>query len=117
MHTDPACIFCKIVRRELPAKIVEETEDLIAFHDVNQMAPIHVLIIPKTHVRSVSELTENSAPMLATMTLLANKLAQRLNLSDSGYRLVVNTGKDAGQSVFHLHMHLLGGRQMSWPPG
>lgn len=117
MHADANCIFCKIVRHELPAKIEEETEDFVAFHDVNPVAPTHVLIIPKAHVRSVNDLTASSAPILAGMTVLANKLAQRLNLSDSGYRLVVNTGKDAGQTVFHLHMHLLGGRQMSWPPG
>lgn len=111
------CIFCKIVSKEIPAKVVFENDRVVAFHDVTPRAPIHVLIIPKEHIASVDELSEKSAPLLGEMTLSAQKLARDLGLQPSGYRIVMNTGKNAGQSVFHLHMHVLGGRPMDWPPG
>lgn len=117
MHTDADCIFCKIVAKEIPARIADENTRVVAFHDVNPMAPTHVLIVPREHIASVSDLSENSVSVVADMTLMAKKLAIELKLAESGYRVLMNTGKNAGQSVFHLHMHLLGGRPMDWPPG
>ncbi len=115
VHAD--CIFCKISRKEIPAKIVSESENALAFHDLSPRAPVHILIIPKTHVESVNHLTSDLAPVLGEMTLMAKNLAEQNKIDVSGFRLVMNTGRDAGQSVFHLHMHLLGGRMMEWPPG
>jgi histidine triad (HIT) family protein len=117
MHTDVDCIFCKIALKQIPAKMAGESERVVAFHDLNPMAPTHVLIIPKEHVASVKELSVDTAPVLADMTMMAKRLATELGLDDAGYRIIMNTGKNAGQSVFHLHMHLLGGRPMQWPPG
>ena len=117
MDAERNCLFCKICRREISARIVDDSEGIVAFHDVNPMAPVHILIVPKAHVSSVNELDETNAALVSEMTLRAARLAASLNLSDSGYRLVMNTGSEAGQSVFHLHMHLLGGRPMTWPPG
>ncbi|HEY2375091.1 MAG TPA: histidine triad nucleotide-binding protein [Gemmatimonadaceae bacterium] len=109
------CLFCRIVRKEIPAKIVAETEDCVAFRDVNPQAPVHILVVPRVHVPSVKEVTD---PLLVgKLTDLAKDLAQREGVADDGYRLVINTNSDAGQTVFHLHVHLLGGRHMTWPPG
>ena len=109
------CLFCRIVRKEIPAKIVEETDDMIAFRDVNPQAPLHVLIVPKAHVPSLNEATD--ARMIGRLSLLAAEIAKREGVSESGYRTVINTNSDAGQTVFHIHLHLLAGRQMKWPPG
>lgn len=111
------CIFCQISSRKIPARIVDESDDFIAFHDVNPGAPVHLLVIPKVHIGSVNELNEKLAILMSGLFLFAKKQATHLKLQDSGYRLVINTGADAGQSVFHLHMHLLGGRHLTWPPG
>jgi histidine triad (HIT) family protein len=111
------CIFCRIIRKEIPAKIAGESDGAFAFHDVNPKAPVHILIIPKTHIESVNDLDTDLAVVLSEMTLMAKKLAKQNQIDASGFRLVMNTGRDAGQSVFHLHMHLLGGRMMEWPPG
>lgn len=110
-----ACLFCRIVAKEIPAKIVAETADCVAFRDVNPQAPVHVLVVPRTHVPSLNEVTD--ATIVGKLAQLAKDLAQREGLTERGYRLVINTNADAGQTVFHLHMHLLGGRKMSWPPG
>ena len=110
-----ACLFCRIVAKEIPAKIVAETADCVAFRDVNPQAPVHVLVVPRTHVPSLNEVTD--ATIVGKLAQLAKDLAQREVLTERGYRLVINTNADAGQTVFHLHMHLLGGRKMSWPPG
>jgi len=110
-----ACLFCRIVAKEIPAKIVAETADCVAFRDVNPQAPVHVLVVPRTHVPSLNEVTD--ATIVGKLAQLAKDVAQREGLADRGYRLVINTNADAGQTVFHLHMHLLGGRKMSWPPG
>jgi len=110
-----ACLFCRIVAKEIPAKIVAETADCVAFRDVNPQAPVHVLVAPRTHVPSLNEVTD--ATIVGKLAQLAKDLAQREGLTERGYRLVINTNADAGQTVFHLHMHLLGGRKMSWPPG
>ena len=110
-----ACLFCRIVAKEIPAKIVAETADCVAFRDVNPQAPVHVLVAPRTHVPSLNEVTD--ATIVGKLAQLAKDVAQREGLAERGYRLVINTNADAGQTVFHLHMHLLGGRKMSWPPG
>jgi len=110
-----ACLFCRIVAKEIPAKIVAETADCVALRDVNPQAPVHVLVVPRAHVPSLNEVTD--ATIVGKLAQLAKDLAQREGLTERGYRLVINTNADAGQTVFHLHMHLLGGRKMSWPPG
>ena len=110
-----ACLFCRIVAKEIPAKIVAETADCVAFRDVNPQAPVHVVVVPRTHVPSLNEVTD--ATIVGKLAQLAKDLAQREGLAERGYRLVINTNADAGQTVLHLHMHLLGGRKMSWPPG
>jgi len=115
--THPDCIFCKILRSEIPAKFVAESDTVVAFSDVNPMAPTHILIVPKEHIASVNELDDKHKHLVGEMTILAKKLAAENHVDKSGFRLVMNTGAGAGQSVFHLHMHLLGGRAMSWPPG
>ena len=109
------CLFCRIVRKEIPAKIVAETEDCVAFRDINPQAPVHILIVPRAHIPTVKDAKDPS--VVGKLTQLAADLAQREGVADSGYRLVINTNADAGQTVFHLHMHLLGGRHMAWPPG
>ena len=110
-----ACLFCRIIRKEIPAKIVAENDDCVAFRDVNPQAPVHILIVPRAHVPSMKDVTDPT--MIGKLTSLATDLAQREGIADGGYRLVINTNADAGQTVFHLHLHLLGGRHMSWPPG
>ncbi len=109
------CLFCRIVRREIPANIVDETPDLLAFRDVNPQAPLHVLVIPKAHVPSLNEATD--AEMIGKLALLAADIAKREGVSETGYRTVINTNRDAGQTVFHVHLHLIAGRPMKWPPG
>ena len=111
------CLFCKIVKREIPAKVVLENAHVLAFHAVNPGAPVHVLVIPKDHIESIHSVTRAQAAMLGELLLAGREVAEQLGLGESGYRLVMNTGKDAGQSVFHLHMHVLGGRALGWPPG
>jgi histidine triad (HIT) family protein len=111
------CLFCKSVSREVPGKIVYEDEDVLAFSDVRPVAPTHALVIPKRHVASLNELEPGDAELVGKMVLAAKKVAADAGISQSGWRLVVNTGPDAGQSVFHIHAHVLGGRGMGWPPG
>lgn len=110
-----ACLFCRIARKEIPASLVAENDDCVAFRDINPQAPVHVLVIPREHVSSASAVTDPT--MVGKLTQLATELARREGIAESGYRLVMNTNADAGQTVFHLHMHLLGGRRMGWPPG
>jgi histidine triad (HIT) family protein len=109
-------IFQKIIDKEIPAKIVYEDERCLAFHDVAPQAPVHVLVIPKKPISSVADIKDADAPLIAHLWIVIRNLASELNLS-GGYRVVVNCGRDGGQSVDHLHFHLLGGRQMTWPPG
>lgn len=109
-----SCLFCRIVRREIPAAIVAESADAVAFRDVNPQAPVHVLVVPRRHVASAA--TANAATMGAVTALLVD-VARAEGIAESGYRMVINSGDDAGQTVQHLHAHLLGGRQMAWPPG
>ena len=109
------CLFCRIVRKEIPAKLVAEDDHCVAFRDINPQAPVHVLIIPREHVASLNEATD--AAMIGRLSLMATDIARREGVSESGYRTVINTNAHAGQTVFHVHLHLLGGRSMHWPPG
>jgi histidine triad (HIT) family protein len=111
------CLFCKIFSREIPANEVFRDEEIVAFEDIRPVAPVHVLVIPKEHIPSVHDLTPAHAPMLARMFAVANQVADERHVDRDGYRLVFNKGPQAGQSVYHLHLHLLGGRAMAWPPG
>jgi histidine triad (HIT) family protein len=110
------CLFCKIAAKEIPSKVVYEDEDVFAFEDIGPQAPTHVLIIPRKHFASLDQATREDQAVLGKLQLVAAELARKLKLSD-GYRTVVNTGTGAGQTVFHLHLHLLGGRGFAWPPG
>ena len=110
-----ACLFCKIVAGEVPATVVKRNERLLAFRDINPQAPNHVLVVPTHHVPSLNDATD--ARLVGEMLLFARDLARELGMAQRGYRVVVNTNPDGGQTVFHLHVHLLGGRPMQWPPG
>ena len=110
------CLFCKIGRKEIPAKLVYEDEAIFAFEDIHPQAPAHVLICPRKHVVSLTDATTEDTAMLGRLQLVAAKLATDRKLTD-GYRTIINNGRGAGQSVFHLHLHLLGGRVFRWPPG
>jgi histidine triad (HIT) family protein len=110
------CLFCKIAAKQIPSKIVYEDEDVFAFEDIGPQAPTHILIIPRKHLASLNEATREDAAVIGKMHLVAAELARKLNLRE-GYRTVANTGSGAGQTVFHLHLHLLGGRDFAWPPG
>ena len=109
------CIFCRIVQGEAPARIIYRDESVTAFHDVHPQAPVHVLLIPNSHVASVAQAGLEDEAVLGKLFTVARRVAEELGVAD--YRLVVNNGPLAGQSVFHVHMHLLGGRRLSWPPG
>ncbi|HET9311276.1 MAG TPA: histidine triad nucleotide-binding protein [Actinomycetota bacterium] len=114
---DSACLFCRIGARQIPAEIIRESDRIVAFRDVDPKAPTHVLLIPKEHITSVAELGEDHGDVLVDIVQAASQLARADGIAESGWRLVTNVGPDAGQSVFHLHFHLLGGREMGWPPG
>lgn len=109
------CLFCRIVRGEIPARLVAQNEHCLAFRDINPQAPVHVLVIPREHVSSLNEVREPE--LVGRMHLLAARVARDEGLAERGYRTVINTNADAGQTVFHIHLHLLGGRSMEWPPG
>lgn len=109
------CLFCRIVRGEIPARLVHETEHTVAFADINPQAPLHVLVIPREHVASLAEAKDPA--MVGRLALAAADIARREGVEAAGYRTVINTNADAGQTVFHLHLHLLAGRAMRWPPG
>ena len=109
------CLFCKIVRGEIPAKLVHESDECIAFRDIDPKAPVHVLVIPREHVTSLNETSD--ATLIGRLAVVAAEIARKEGIAESGYRTVMNTNRDAGQTVFHLHLHLLGGRSLSWPPG
>ena len=112
-----ACIFCRIVAREIPADIVHENDHVLAFRDLRPVAPSHVLVIPKRHIDSVREAETDDVELLGHVMIGARDVAQKLGVAVSGYRVVVNNGDDAGQTVFHLHAHVLAGRSLVWPPG
>ena len=109
------CLFCRIVRKEIPATIVAETAECVAFRDLNPQAPTHVLVIPREHVASLDQARD--AALVGRLALLAAEIARTEGIAERGYRTVINTNADAGQTVFHIHLHLLGGRHLGWPPG
>ena len=111
------CIFCKIISKEITASIVYEDERMIAFSDINPQAPVHILLIPKEHFPSLNEIPEDKKDILSHILLKAKEIAREKEIADRGYRIVLNTARESGQEVLHIHFHLLGGRQMNWPPG
>lgn len=111
------CIFCKIVRGDIPSKKVYEDEHVLAFHDISPQAPVHILIIPKKHLSTILEIEDSDEPLIGHIFTVANKIAREQGFSDRGFRIVTNCNSEGGQTVFHLHFHLLAGRQMHWPPG
>jgi histidine triad (HIT) family protein len=110
-------LFLRIITREIPAEIVYETEDVLAFRDINPQAPVHIVVIPKEHIETVDDLTQAHEGIAGKLLLAATQIARSEGIDDTGYRLVMNCKGHGGQTVFHIHMHLLGGRQMHWPPG
>jgi histidine triad (HIT) family protein len=111
------CIFCRIARGDLPANVVLETPEVLAFRDLQPQAPVHVLVIPKRHVTSLADLAPTDGDLAGALLSAAAQVAREAGLEDGGYRVVTNIGMDGGQSVLHLHLHVLGGRAMGWPPG
>jgi histidine triad (HIT) family protein len=109
------CLFCRIIRKEIPAKVVAEDEHSLAFRDINPQAPVHVVVIPREHVPSLNQATD--PVLIGRLSLMAADIARKEGVAESGYRTVINTNSAAGQTVFHVHLHLLGGRSMHWPPG
>ncbi len=110
------CLFCKIIAGEIPSKKVFENKDFLAFEDINPQAPVHILIVPKEHIPTIAEVPAEKAQLMGSLINVANQIAREKNLV-SGFRLVFNCQQDAGQEVFHIHLHLLGGRKFTWPPG
>jgi histidine triad (HIT) family protein len=117
MAANDRCLFCRIASGEIKAKIVFEDDAVVAFEDINPQAPTHVLVIPRTHISTLDDLDEEEAGIVGMTLVRASQIARNLRLNSEGYRLVVNHGEAAGQTVFHIHFHLLGGRNFGWPPG
>jgi histidine triad (HIT) family protein len=111
------CLFCKIAKNKIPAKIVYEDDKALAFEDINPQAPVHMLIIPRKHISSNLDITGNDHELIGHMYQVANELAKQRGVANRGFRLVMNCNSDAGQTVFHIHLHMLAGRAMHWPPG
>jgi histidine triad (HIT) family protein len=112
-----SCLFCKIASGQIPSKTILDEPDVFAFHDIQPVAPVHALVIPKKHLVSLADATGDDAALLGKVMDAARRVAETLGLREGGFRVVLNTGADGGQSVFHLHAHVLGGRSLSWPPG
>lgn len=112
-----SCLFCNIARGDIPANVVYEDTDVIAFHDIAPQAPTHILIIPKEHIATINETDHKHEPLLGKLIISAKKIAAAHGFSEPGYRLVFNVNAHGGQAVYHIHLHLLGGRQLTWPPG
>lgn len=111
------CVFCKMISGEIPTKLVFEDDDIFAFHDIHPQAPTHILIIPKQHISTLNDLSAEHTKLMGKLTVAAKKVAQLEGIAERGYRTVVNCNAEAGQTVFHIHLHVLGGRKMHWPPG
>ena len=111
------CLFCRISAKKIPANIIYEDSEAVAFIDINPQAPVHVLIVPKKHISTSLDITDEDNVLIGHLFRLAAKIAKEKGISERGFRLVMNTNADAGQTVFHIHLHLLGGRRMHWPPG
>jgi len=112
-----SCLFCRIIAREIPASIVYEDDRILAFNDINPQAPTHVLVVPKRHIETLNDLTPEDDALVGEVVRRAAAIAKERGLSAGGFRTVFNTNRDAGQTVFHIHLHLLGGRSLEWPPG
>jgi len=110
-------LFLKIINREIPADIVYETKEILAFRDINPQAPVHILVIPKEHIRTMNDMDSGHVEMAGKLFLVAAELASKEGIAEEGYRVVMNCNRAGGQAVYHIHLHLLGGRQMGWPPG
>lgn len=117
METRVDCIFCRIIQKQIPAGIIHEDEHSLAFEDINPQAPVHILIVPKRHIADVHSIAASDRELIGHLFFVARTIASRKGLDTNGYRLVINNGRDAGQAVFHIHLHLLSGRGFSWPPG
>ena len=115
--SQPDCLFCKVLAGEIPADIVYESETAIAFRDINPQAPVHVLIIPRQHIATINDIAPEHESLVGSLFSAARDIAAKEGLADDGYRVTMNCNKAAGQTVFHLHLHLLGGRSLGWPPG
>lgn len=115
--TEPDCLFCKIGAGEIDARVIYDTDELMAFRDINPQAPTHALIIPKRHIASINELQEGDTEIIGKLYLAARDIAEQEGFAEPGYRVIMNCNAAAGQTVFHIHLHLLGGRDFSWPPG
>jgi histidine triad (HIT) family protein len=113
---DQDCLFCRIISGEAPARRVYESDTVVAFHDINPQAPTHILVVPRKHIRMLAEVGEDDRAIMGDLLLSARLIAEQEGIAD-GFRLVINNGRESGQSVFHIHLHLLGGRRMKWPPG
>jgi len=111
------CIFCKIVRKEVSAEIIYESDKIVAFKDIKPKAPHHILIVPKKHIPTLNDIKDEDKELIGEMFLIAKKIAKDLGIAEKGYRTVFNCNPDGGQEIYHLHLHLLGGRKMHWPPG
>ncbi len=111
------CLFCKIIQKEIPAEIVYENERVLAFRDINPQAPVHVLIIPKKHIPTLNDIQEDDQNLVGELFLAAKEIAKTEEIAEDGYRTVFNCNSNGGQEVYHIHLHVLGGRQMTWPPG
>lgn len=117
MNQDPNCIFCKIIGKKIPSTVVFEDELSLAFEDVNPQAPVHILVVPKQHIPDIHSMTEADRNIVGHLFLTAKKIADQKGLNAEGYRMVINNGAGVGQTVFHIHLHILSGRRLTWPPG
>lgn len=111
------CLFCKILEGEIPAEVIYESETALAFRDINPKAPLHVLVIPRKHIATINDIEKDDEAIIGSLYTAAREIAAKEGMADEGYRAVMNCNESAGQSVFHIHLHLLGGRQLAWPPG
>ena len=111
------CVFCKIASGEIETPLIYQNEHIVAFNDLDPKAPHHILIIPRKHIATLNDITDEDAPLISQMILTAKNLAKESGISESGYRVLINCNKEGGQAVYHVHLHLLGGRTMTWPPG
>ncbi len=111
------CLFCRIAAGEIPAKVIYSDDDVIAFHDINPQAPLHALVIPRKHIATINDIRSEDAALIGKLFLAAKQIAAEAGYADDGYRVVMNCGLDAGQTVFHIHLHVLAGRALGWPPG
>lgn len=112
-----SCLFCRIIKKEAPSRIVYEDQEVVAFEDIHPQAPVHILVVPRKHIDSLLEITSEDKDVMDRLLGVANRIAKDRGIASRGYRIVINCGPTGGQTVYHLHLHLLGGRQMAWPPG